>query len=102
MNNVDWLGLALDLEQQAKRVKSQTAERAMIAAANGLRLMGQQAAQEPIGYLYDWTHSSALGKPDEHFTSFTTDKARAERDRNPRPVYAAAPSAGRAAPEGGK
>jgi hypothetical protein len=37
---VDWIGLALDLEQQAKRVESQTTERAMLAAAHGLRLIG--------------------------------------------------------------
>ena len=40
MTNVDWVGLALDLEEQAKRVESQTAQRAMLAGANGLRLMG--------------------------------------------------------------
>lgn len=39
-SHVDWLGLALDLEQQAKCVESQTAERSMTAAAHGLRLMG--------------------------------------------------------------
>ena len=49
-SNIDWLGLALDLESQAKRVTSQTAERAMQAGANGLRLFGsllaaQQAAE---------------------------------------------------------
>jgi hypothetical protein len=38
--SVDWMGLALDLEGQAKRIESQTVERAMLAAANGLRLMG--------------------------------------------------------------
>ena len=43
---VDWLGLALDLEQQAKRVESQTAERAMIAGAHGLRLMGATLRSE--------------------------------------------------------
>jgi hypothetical protein len=41
---VDWLGLALDLEAQARRVQSQTAERAMLAAAHGLRLMGAATA----------------------------------------------------------
>lgn len=43
--HVDWLGLALELETQAKRVESQTVERAMVAGAHGLRLMG--AAQPP-------------------------------------------------------
>jgi hypothetical protein len=43
--HVDWLGLALELEAQAKRVESQTVERAMVAGARGLRLMG--AAQPP-------------------------------------------------------
>lgn len=36
---VDCIGLALDLEAQAKRVESQTVERAMLAAANGLRII---------------------------------------------------------------
>lgn len=37
MLTVDCIGLALELEAQAKRVESQTVERAMLAAANGLR-----------------------------------------------------------------
>lgn len=50
---VDWLGLALDLEAQAKRVESQTVERSMTAAAHGLRLMGaaQPPASEPTDVL---------------------------------------------------
>jgi len=40
-----------------------------------------------------WTHSSALGKPDEHFTGFTTDEAYARKHDNPRPVYAAGAAA---------
>jgi len=36
---VDCIGFALDLETQSKRVESQTVERAMIAAANGLRII---------------------------------------------------------------
>lgn len=39
---VDWLGMALELEAQAKRVESKTAMRAMYSAARGLRLMGGQ------------------------------------------------------------
>jgi len=39
---VDCIGLALDLESQAKRVESQTVERAMLAAANGLRIIAAQ------------------------------------------------------------
>jgi hypothetical protein len=39
-SSVDWRGLALELEAQAKRVESQTAERAMLAAAHGLRMLG--------------------------------------------------------------
>jgi hypothetical protein len=34
---VDCIGLALDLETQEKRVMSQTTQRAMLAAAQGLR-----------------------------------------------------------------
>lgn len=37
LGGVDCLGLALDLEKQAARVESQSAERAMLAAARGLR-----------------------------------------------------------------
>jgi hypothetical protein len=37
---VDWLGLALELEAQAKVVESKSAMRAMYSAARGLRLMG--------------------------------------------------------------
>ena len=36
---VDCIGLALDLEARAKMVESQTTERAMLAAAHGLRLI---------------------------------------------------------------
>jgi hypothetical protein len=42
-----------------------------------------------VGWLYDWMHSSALGKPDEHFTSFTTVEAHARKHENPRAVYSA-------------
>ena len=46
---VDCMGLALDLEQQAERgVASQTAERAMRAAATGLRRIAALRAQ-PAG-----------------------------------------------------
>lgn len=38
-HNVDCLGLALDLETASKKVQSQTALRAMEAAANGLRII---------------------------------------------------------------
>lgn len=49
--------------------------------------------EKPIGWLYDWTHSSALGKPDEHFTSFTTDEEHARKNSNARPVFDAAQQA---------
>ena len=48
---VDWLGLALELEWQAKSVESGGAERAMKSGAHGLRLMGAalsaQTAPQP-------------------------------------------------------
>lgn len=45
---VDCIGLALDLESTAKKVESQTAQRAMEAGAHGLRLLAQPAgAQVP-------------------------------------------------------
>lgn len=37
--SVDCIGLALVLESSAKRVESKEARRAMLAAANGLRIM---------------------------------------------------------------
>lgn len=46
---VDWAGLALDLEQQAKRVESKTAKRVMNAAAHGLRLMGAALLSQQAG-----------------------------------------------------
>lgn len=57
--------------------------------------LSQQAAQPvaPVGWLYDWTHSSATGRPDERFTSFTADEVYAFKGmghENVRPVYAAA------------
>ena len=39
---VDFIGLALDLEEREKTVESQTTKRAMSAAAHGLRLMGAE------------------------------------------------------------
>ena len=50
------------------------------------------AAVKPYGWLYDWTHSSALGKPDEEFTGFTTDESYArsrEFHHNVRACYLA-------------
>jgi hypothetical protein len=43
VGTVDCIGLALDLEVQAKRVESQTIERAMLAAANGLRIIDKES-----------------------------------------------------------
>ena len=37
---------------------------------------------EPVGYLYDWIHSSATGRPDEKYTGFTEDKGFAIRDKH--------------------
>lgn len=57
----------------------------------------QQAGREPAGYLYDWTHSSALGRGEEVFTAFTPDIEAARGSKgavNIRPVYAAQPSPG--------
>lgn len=52
-----------------------------------------QPAGEVIGWLYDWTHSSALGKPDESFTGFTAKREDAFRptNTNQRAVCLAAP-----------
>lgn len=52
-----------------------------------------EALPEPEGWLYDWTHSSALGRPDEHFTGFSKDRAyandKSKSHENPRRVYTA-------------
>lgn len=56
----------------------------------------QQEVQEPYGWLYDWTHSSATGKPDTSYTGFTKDFAHAQKHDNCIAVYTAqqpAPSA---------
>lgn len=45
--NVDWLGLALDLDQQAKHAEKMTATRVMRAAAHGLRSMGAALSAPP-------------------------------------------------------
>ena len=50
--SVDCIGLALDLESRAEKVDSQTTERAMRAAANGLRLLHQP----PEGQHLDCEH----------------------------------------------
>lgn len=58
----------------------------------GKKIAARQPVGEPVGYLYDWTHSSALGRGDEEFTSFTTDIEVARSSKggiNIRPVYAA-------------
>ena len=39
----------------------------------------QQEVQEPYGWLYDWTHSSATGKPDTSYTRFTKDEEHAQK-----------------------
>lgn len=60
---------------------------AILAAA----LAARQPVGEPVGYLYDWTHSSALGRDEEIFTAFTTDIEVARGSKggvNIRPVYA--------------
>lgn len=44
--HVDCIGLALDLEARAKTVESQTTERAMRAAAHGLRLLAARSAAQ--------------------------------------------------------
>ena len=37
---------------------------------------------KPHGWLYDWTHSSATGKPDTTYTGFTKDEAHARKHDN--------------------
>jgi hypothetical protein len=47
------------------------------AITAGRAALAQTQGEEPLGWLYDWTHSSALGRDDETFTGFTTDKSHA-------------------------
>lgn len=54
----------------------------------------QADEEQPYGWLYDWTHSSATGRPDEQYTGFTKDETHAKKNDNPRAVYLAAPAAG--------
>jgi hypothetical protein len=60
-----------------------------LAAAPTTQPAPQQEAQEPHGWLYEWTHSSATGKPDATYTAFTTDEAHASKHDNCRAVYTA-------------
>jgi hypothetical protein len=48
-----------------------------------------ECEKEPHGWLYEWTHSSATGKPDTTCTSFTTDEAYARKHDNCRAIYTA-------------
>ena len=64
------------------------------STANSRMIDAQQAApkqevQEPHGWLYEWTHSSATGKPDSTYTAFTTDEAHARKHDNCRAIYTA-------------
>ena len=47
----------------------------------------QQEESEPHGWLYDWTHSSATGKPDTTYTGFTKDEAHARKHENCTAVF---------------
>jgi hypothetical protein len=68
---------------------AKTAEaRANVVAA----LRAQQPApageeSKPHGWLYDWTHSSATGKPDTTYTGFTKDEAHARKHDNCTAVF---------------
>lgn len=45
------------------------------------------AESKPHGWLYDWTHSSATGKPDTTYTGFTKDEAHARKHDNCTAVF---------------
>lgn len=45
------------------------------------------AVEEPFGWLYEWTHSSATGRADETYTGFTKDEQHARKHDNCRAVY---------------
>lgn len=110
-NPIDWLSVLPAEEREQHRQKRQTAlPLVLIEALNratgnndwqgdaspsglvplavaAIDRLGALAAVQPVaGWLYDWTHSSALGKPDEEFTSFTTNEGYAKTHRNPRAI----------------
>ena len=47
----------------------------------------KQEESKPHGWLYDWTHSSATGKPDTTYTGFTKDEAHARKHDNCTAIY---------------
>ena len=59
------------------------------AGRASLPLPGAQEPVAPHGWLYDWTHSSATGRPDETYTGFTKDEQHARKHDNCTPVYTA-------------
>lgn len=94
---IDEIGKPFALHVMAPRGKESVRE-----FARELLAFASRQAGPVIGWLYDWTHSSALGKPDENFTSFTADEHQARTgkgNRNVRAVSLAAPGAAIAARE---
>lgn len=61
----------------------------LVEAGASLPLPGAQEPVAPHGWLYDWTHSSATGRPDETYTGFTKDEQHARKHDNCTPVYTA-------------
>lgn len=79
-HTVDCIGLALDLESCAKKATSQTAQRAMEAAARGLRLLAATAQPAvPQGVAYAELPWTAITTPFPH--CFTADDMRDFADR---------------------
>ncbi len=96
---VTGLSIALALVEEALAALQPTKQPDSVALGEATEFCIEkgvrQSVGEPVGYLYDWTHSSALGRGDEEFTSFTTDIELARGSKggvNIRPVYAAPPA----------
>ena len=76
---------------QAENAQSRIDFKEMVIERNAeLARLAEIERQEPVGYLYDWVHSSATGRDDETYTGFTKDKAHAEKHDNAIAIYAAA------------
>ena len=60
---------------------------AAIAALRTQQPAPAGATLKPHGWLYDWTHSSATGKPDTTYTGFTKDEAHARKHDNCTAVF---------------
>lgn len=81
---------ALEAAQAEIEEWKQTFDDMMKERDAALARLAELEKQKPVGYLYDWVHSSATGRADETYTGFTKDKAHAYKNDNAMAIYAAA------------